>query len=419
MADTTSGTAVLDSDELDRNIFDDGVFDGFEPHRRGDPYPRYRALQDATPLYKLPEGVYLATRYHDCVSVLTEAKWGRADVNGVNPFAPEYKIENLPFLWHDPPDHTRLRRLVSKAFTPRAVAGWRPLVERTVTRLLDDALAAGEVDLVEAFAYPLPLIVISELLGVPEADRAQVGRWSSILGRGVDPGLLLPPDDIAARAQAMRDGVAYFRELIARRRVEPTDDIVSELVAVEEQGDVLSELELLNTCVMLLNAGFETTVSVLANGTLALMRNPAQLRLWRANPDIATAAVEELLRYEPPLQITTRVAHEEMELAGRTFAAGESLVLLIASANRDPDVFADPDRLDITRYGRQAAAPSVLSFGKGIHFCLGAALARLELEIGFDQLIRRSPGLAQVGDELSWLDNISLRRMRALPVRLR
>jgi hypothetical protein len=395
------------------------VFDGFEPRHRADPYPRYRAVREATPLYRLPVGVYMATRYQGCLTALTDPKWGRADTNGVNPFAPEVKLENLPFLWLDPPDHTRLRALVSKAFTPRVIAGLRPLVERTTARLLDAAIEAGEVDLIESFAYRLPLTVISELLGVPEEDQARTGAWSTILARGADPGLLLPPTELAARAQAMQDGRAYFRELIERRRAAPGDDLVSMLVALEEPGDALTESELLNTCVMLLNAGFETTVSVLANGVLALTRNPDQLALWRATPGIATHAVEELVRYEPPVQLSTRVAHEQLELAGHTFNPGEGLVLLLAAANRDSEVFADAERLDITRYAGPKPAPAHLGFSKGIHFCLGASLARLELEVGLDELIRRAPTLELASTELTYLENISLRRMESLQVRLR
>ncbi|WP_241255689.1 cytochrome P450 [Candidatus Protofrankia californiensis] len=295
------------------------VFDGFAQEHRADPYPRYRALREATPLYRHPVGVHLMTRYHDCAAALQEPKWARADENGFNPFAPEVKREHLPFLWLDPPDHTRLRGLVSKAFTPRMVAGLRPLIQKTVDELLDAALKVGEVDLIESFAYPLPLTVICDMLGVPREDHHLFGGWSTVLARGADPGLLLPPEDLTARARAMQDGKAYFQDLIAQRRAQPRDDLVSALAAVEEHGDLLSESELLNTCVMLLNAGFETTVSLIAHGTLALMRNPDQLALWRVTPDIARYTVEELLRYEPPVQLATRVAQGRLELAGHTF----------------------------------------------------------------------------------------------------
>lgn len=409
----------MDSALPEQGVSDSIVFDAFEPQHRADPYPRYRALREATPLYHLPVGAYLVTRYHDCVGVLQEPAWGRADEHGFNPFAPEIKRENLPFLWLDPPDHTRLRSLVSKAFTSRTVAGLRSFIRETVDDLLDAAIDTGDVDLIDAFAYPLPLTVICKLLGVPREDQALFGDWSSILARGTDPGLLLPPEELAARARAMQDGKSYFRDLIAQRRTQPRDDLVSALAAVEEQGDVLSESELLNTCVMLLNAGFETTVSLLANGTLALMRNPDQLALWRATPGIARQAVEELLRYEPSVQLATRVAQDRLELAGRTFTSGDAIVLLLASANRDPEVFPDPDHLDITRYAGTTPAPAHLTFAKGIHFCLGSALARLELEIALDQLVRRAPRLEPATTHLTYLDNISIRRMKTLPVHLR
>ncbi|MTD58244.1 cytochrome P450 [Amycolatopsis pithecellobii] len=393
------------------------TFTGFDYEHRADPYPRYRALREATPLYRLPGGMALVTRYHDCSTALSETKWGRADANGFNPFAPEVPPEQLPFLFLDPPDHTRLRGLVAKAFTPRVIAGLRPLIESTVAELLDEARAAGELDLVESFAYPLPLRVICGLLGVPARDRPLFGGWSSALARGLDPGPLLSPSERDTRARAMRDGQAYFRDLLAKRRAEPADDLVSALAAVEEQGDVLTEPELLNTFALLLSGGFETTVSLIANGTLALLRNPGQLALWRDTPGLAPHAIEELARFEPSVQIAARVARGPLNLAGHAFDNGDGIVLLLASANRDPEVFEDPERLDLTRYTRPA--PAHLSFAKGIHFCLGAALARLEVEIALDALVRRAPRLALAAGDLTYLPNISIRRMRALPVRLR
>lgn len=393
------------------------VFEGFGPAHRADPYPQFRALREQTPLYRLPSGAYLVTRYHDCAAALGEARWGRADANGVNPFAPDVQREHLPFLFLDPPDHTRLRGLVSTAFTPRMVAGLRPLIESTVDELLHAALAAGEVDLIETFAYPLPLRVICALLGVPAQDRPLFGTWSSALARGLDPGPLLSPEEHTARARAMQDGKAYFRDLIASRRAEPADDLVSRLIAVEQEGDVLTESELLNTVTLLLSAGFETTVCLIANGALALLRDPGQLALWRETPDIAPHAVEELARYEPSVQIAARVAQGPLALAGHTFGNGDGIILLLASANRDPEVFDDPERLDLTRYTRPA--PAHLSFARGLHFCLGAALARLEVEIAMDALVRRAPRLELAMEQLTYLPNISIRRMRALPVRLR
>ncbi|HVW39913.1 MAG TPA: cytochrome P450 [Amycolatopsis sp.] len=393
------------------------VFDGFAPEHRADPYPRLRALREATPLHRLPAGAHLVTRYQDCATALSEPKWGRADAAGFNPFAPEVHREHLPFLFLDPPDHTRLRGLVSKAFTARRIAALRPLIASTVDELLDAVLADGETDLIESFGYPLPLRVICAMLGVPERDRPAFGGWSSALARGLDPGPLLTPEEHEARARAMRDGKAYFRDLLAKRRAEPADDLVSALAAVEEQGDVLTESELLNTFTLLLSGGFETTVALIANATLALIRHPDQLALWRDTPGIAQPAVEELARFEPSVQIAARVAQCPLELAGHTFDNGDGIVLLLASANRDPDAFDNPERLDLTRYTRPA--PAHLSFAKGLHFCLGAALARLEVEIAMDALVRRAPRLELATDHLSYLPNISIRRMRALPVRLR
>ncbi|MCW2886240.1 MAG: hypothetical protein JWL58_3102 [Streptosporangiaceae bacterium] len=382
---------------------------GFDPFHRSfhaDPYAQYRRLSAAGPLQQTPFGLWVTTSYDLCQRVLREPRFGHRPENG------DWRGREAPrrsFLTMDPPDHTRLRRLVSKAFTARLIERLRPRIEQLVDDLL--AGASGAVDLIATLAYPLPVILISELLGVPPEDRDRFKRWSDALARGLDPGFLLPAADVAERDQARLEFGAYFRELIVLRRTDPRDDLLSALVAVSDGGDVLTEEELLATCVLLLVAGHETTVNLIGNGALALLRNPGELAWLRAHPEAASAAVEELLRYDPPVQLTLRSALEDAELAGATIKQGEMLLLLTGAANRDPTVFGDPDRLDLRR------PPSGhLSFGLGIHFCLGAPLARLEGEIALTRLFRREVSLAS-GD-LAYRDNVVLRGLAALPVHI-
>jgi cytochrome P450 len=393
------------------------VFDALDPAHWPDPYPRYATARAARPLFPTPLGVQLVTRYDDCAAVLQNDVWSHA--HEAELFHPGVDTHELPtsFLWMDPPDHTRLRGLVSKAFTPRTVANLRPRVERLVGELVDAIVAARDVDVITALAYPLPLTIIAELLGAPAEDHADLRRWSGALARGFDPDPLLSPEERAARSQAAREFVAYFRDLIARRRAEPDEDLISELAAVEERGDILTEDEVLATCVTLLVAGHETTVNLVANGLLALIRHPDQHALLRADPRLAGPAVEEMLRYDSPVHMTTRLALRRTELAGRTFEAGEGVVLLFGSANRDPAAFPDPERFDITRYTGQRPGRRHLTFSLGIHYCLGAPLARLEMEVVLHELLRRDLTMTLLTDRLPYKGNLVLRGLASLPVR--
>ncbi|WP_233510059.1 cytochrome P450 [Actinomadura craniellae] len=258
--------------------------------------------------------------------------------------------------------------------------------------------------------------MISELLGVPPEDYARFGAWSAALARSLDPEFLLPDREIAARDAARVEFAGYFRELIERRRAEPADDLLSALVAVSADGDALSEEELVATCILLLIAGHETTVNLIAGGTLALLRHPAELKWFRSHPEHAAAAVEELLRYDPPVQLTMRSALEDVPLAGTLVQRGQPVLMLIGAANRDPAFFADPDRLDLTRYTGDRPAPGHLAFGHGIHFCLGAPLARLEGRIALSRLMERE--VTPAWSELAYRDNLILRGLAALPVTL-
>jgi cytochrome P450 len=301
---------------------------------------------------------------------------------------------------------------VSKAFTPRVVETLRPHVQDIVNGLLDRVASRGEMDLIEDFAYPLPVIVICEMLGVPVKDQERFKQWGTDMARGLDT-ILLPPDsDVAKRSQAARQALAeYFRELIAERRAHPQDDLLSGLVAAEEAGDTLSEDELLSTVILLLIAGHETTVNLIGNGTRALLLDPDQLQRLREHPELIGSAVEELLRFDGPVQRTARIPNADVTIGGKTIKAGELVMPFLAAANRDPAQFADPDRLDIGRADNRHIA-----FGWGIHFCLGAPLARVEGQIAINTLVRRLPKLALAGDKADWRFSLTLRGLERLPV---
>lgn len=393
------------------------ALDAFDPKHWPDPYPRYAAARETKPLITTPLGVRLVTRYADCAAILQDNTWSHA--HEAELFHPGVEHVDLPtsFLWMDPPDHTRLRGLVSKAFTPRTVGGLRPRIEQLVKELFDAIVEAGEVDVITALAYPLPLTIIGELLGAPAEDHPDLQLWSRALARGFDPDPLLLPEERQARTQAAREFVSYFRDLIAKRRAQPADDLVSALAAVEEQGDVLTEDEMLATCVTLLVAGHETSVNLVGNGILALIRHPDQYAMLRANPELAASAVEEMLRYDSPVHMTTRMAHEKAEIAGHTFQPGDGVVLLFGSANRDPAAFPDPDRFDITRYSGSTPVKRHLTFSLGIHYCLGAPLARLEMEIVLHELIRRGLTMTMTTEELPYRRNLVLRGIDTFPAR--
>ncbi|MBW8484983.1 cytochrome P450 [Actinomadura parmotrematis] len=391
-------------------------FDPFDPAFHAAPYARYREIAARGPLARTAAGLWVTASYDLCGRVLRDPGFGhRPEGGAVWRTAP---VRRRSFLTLDPPDHTRLRRLVGKAFTARLVERLRPRIAALVDELLGGL--RGEVDLIAGLAYPLPVILISELLGVPPEDRDRFKGWSDILARGLDPDFLLPPAELAARDAAREEFAAYFRGLAARRRAEPRDDLLSALVAVPPGDDALTEEELLATCVLLLVAGHETTVNLIGNGTLALLRHPDQLAWLRAHPEAMPAAVEELLRYDPPVQLTLRTALADTELAGHEIAKGQLVLLLIGAANRDPAVFADPDRLDLARYldgGASGPAARHLAFGLGIHFCLGAPLARLEGELALRGLLDRDPALLPGAP--AYRANLVLRGLAALPVALR
>jgi cytochrome P450 len=393
------------------------ALDLLAPENWPNPYPHYAAARAAAPVIPTPLGVHLVTRYADQAAILQDNAWSHA--HEAELFHPGVEHVDLPtsFLWMDPPDHTRLRGLVSKAFTPRTISGLRSRVVGLVDQLLDAAVAAGQVDVIPALAYPLPLTIIAELLGAPAEDHADLQRWSRALARGFDPDPLLLPDERVERTQAAREFVAYFRDLIARRKADPRDDLISGLALVEERGDSLTLDEVLATCVTLLVAGHETSVNLVGNGILALIRNPDQYALLQADPELCGPAVEEMLRYDSPVHMTTRLATRDLEIGGRVFTKGEGVVLLFGSANRDPEAFTDPERFDVTRYAGSAPVNRHLTFSLGIHYCLGAPLARMEMELLLRGLVARGITLELAG-ELPYRRNLVLRGIDEFPVRV-
>ena len=401
------------------------VFDPFDPQWASDPFPLYADLRRRAPIHRNDLGFWVVARHADCLAVLRDRRASSDSLNVAVDRMPEglrtpvgeddpvaaAMIEMRPFLFRDPPDHTRLRGLVSKAFTPKVVESLRTRTQQVVDELLDAALEADRVDLVEAFAYPLPVRVICDLLGVPAADQDRFKEWSDALARGLDPDFLLTQEVIDARGEAVLQFSQYFFELLADRRRAPGEDLLSRLVQAEDGGTVLSEAELLSTCILLLVAGHETTVNLISGGTLALLRHPDQMERFRTDPGVHRSGVEEMLRYVSPVQLTGRALIEDCEFGGVEFAAGDFAMLLIASGNHDPEQFEDPERFDVTR-----TPNNHLGFGFGIHHCLGAPLARMEAQVALGSLVRRAPGLALTVEDVTYKTNVVLRGMESLPV---
>lgn len=402
------------------------VWDPFDPAWRQDPYAVYAQLRRSNPVHRSALGFWVFTRHADCLAVLRDRR-ASSDARKADPERPsslrsihpadqggvdEVLEEMAPFLFRDPPDHTRLRGLVQKAFTPRVVDNLRRRITELCTELVDDMLRRRRVDLVADYAYPLPVQIIVEMLGVPAQDHATFRHWSEALARGLDPDFLLPAEAVQQRLAGILNFVQYFATLINERRTHPGDDLLSRLIAAEEEGQVLSQGELISTCILLLVAGHETTVNLIGGGALALMEHPDQLDRLRSDPSVGRTAVEELLRYVCPVQLTGRIATEAMEVGGVGIEAGDFTMLLIGSANRDPDVFDQPEELDIARTENPH-----LGFGFGLHHCLGAPLARLESQVALETLLGRAELGGRVGP-LVQKDNIVLRGLASLPVEL-
>ena len=366
-----------------------------------DPYRTYEELRRKDPVHRMRlVEAWALTRYEDVQDVLIDHKrFTNAERNY------DY-MQYRTFLDLDPPDHTRLRGLVSKAFTPRAVRELGPRIEGLVDELLDAVAGKDRIDLISDFAFPLPVIVIAEMLGVPAEDRARFREWSDDIALSVNP--LLNSEQIERVQQATEELFDYFEGIIEQRRQAPQNDMISALLAAEEEGDRLTHEELLSTLMLLLVAGNETTRNLIGNGMLALLKSPAQLQRLRDHPELLDSAINELLRYDSPVQIDSRNAIDDVEIGGKRIAAGQRILAIVGAANRDPKVFPNPDELDI---GRDEV--SHLSFGRGIHYCLGSPLAILEGRIAFTSLLERFSSIRLVSDPV-FKEQIVLRGVEAL-----
>jgi P450-derived glycosyltransferase activator len=351
---------------------------------RDNPYPLYERLRERGPLVRSRVGPWVTTSHRLSNQILRDRQFGVALDGEEAPNA-----GGLSFLEMNPPDHTRLRRLAAPAFSPKRIAGYTTLIEKTVQRLLDDLPRHGSFDLVSRFAAPLPIAVISELLGVPTTHEADFASWGATIGSAIDgvKGVRHLRALLAANANLER----LFHDLFEQRRRQPGEDVISTVVAAE--GERISPEEMLPICVLLLIAGFETTVNLISNGVLALLEHPEQWAALHGDPTLAAAAVEEILRFDPPVQRTGRVALADVDLDGTALRHGEQVVVLTGAANRDPSVYADPGRFDIQR----PAAAEHLAFSSGIHYCLGAPLARVEGTIALAALAGRLPDLHRAG----------------------
>ena len=398
------------------------VYDPFAPGFTDDPYPQYAALRSGAPAGRHPLGFWLLTRYED-VSALLRANMSVEDRNVTDRELIELREQmfgeedaararNRSMLDRDPPDHTRLRRLVSKAFTPRAIEALRPRITALVDEMLDAAGRQGQVDLVDALAFPLPFAVIGEMLGTPPADHERIRQLSGTVVRSLEP--VNDPDTARAIVEADAELTQIAAEMIAWKRANPAGDLLTALINAEDGGDVLNDEELISQTLLLYIAGHETTVNLIAGGTLALLRHQDQLARLRAEPGLTGNAVEEMLRYDSPVQATRRITLEPASFGEVTIPAGSFVMALLGSANRDESYFGpDAGRL---RLDRENARQHV-SFGAGPHHCLGASLARMEAAIALDRLVTRFPGLALDG-EPSWNGRINLRGPARLPVSL-
>jgi cytochrome P450 len=395
------------------------LFDPLSPEFIRDPYPHYERLRRTDPVHVTPHGMFLASRHAEASLVLRDKRFGKDFVErSKRRYGPKI-IEEPIFrsmshwmLQQDPPDHTRLRCLVVKAFTARRVEDMRPRIQQVVDQTIDRVAERGQMDLIEDFAFRLPVTIICDMLGIPEEHREVFYTGSRDGGRILDP-VPMTSAEIAQGNAANLMAQMYFQQLFELRRRNPGEDLTTQLVQAEEDGSKLSNEELTANIILLFGAGHETTVNLIGNALLALHRNPDQLALLKSNPALITNSIEEFLRYDSSVQLTGRVALEDIDgLGDKKIPKGETVLCLLGSANRDPVVYPDrPDRLDITR-------PNVrpLSFGGGIHFCLGAQLARIEAEIAISTLLRRLPELRlDDADNPEWRPTFVLRGLKRLP----
>jgi len=402
----------MDADGLLAQLF-------LTPEGLREPYALYERVRDLTPVHRTALGHWVVTGYDD-VNTFLRSQHALKDPYRV--FAPwvgkdEWQehaaLRRLPniMLWANPPDHTRLRKLAGFAFTNRAVQAMRPQITAMVESLADKLEHDGVIDYMKDFAFPLPAMATGRMLGIPDADLPSLQEPMRAFQDIYELGLT--PDDLAACDKGAQFTDDYFSELVEERRKNPGDDLLSALIAAKDGADQLSQGELIGMCNLLFGAGFETTTNLLGNGMLALLRHPEQMDRLRAHPELIPGAVEEMLRYDSPTQLGNRVTDSPVEIAGTVIPEGSSVVALVGAAHRDPRRFPDPDRFDVGR----GDAP-VLSFSSGIHYCLGASLARMEAQIAFSTLLRRFPGLHCPGgaDAVVFRPRLTLRGVESLPL---
>jgi cytochrome P450 len=388
---------------------------------RADPYRFYAQMRETVPLSRTALGPLLIHGYEDCLAVLRDPRMGRgveiastqlSAFGGNTEFAELFgQLSSHNMLLADPPNHTRLRQLVSRAFTPRHIEGLRPAIQQMVDDLCQALAAKGEIDFMSEFALPLPMAVIGELVGVPESERAALQPYVRAAAKAIEP--VLSDEEAAESMEAYAYLGGYFDALLEERRRRPTDDLLSGLAQAPAKDDRLTNDEVISTAILLFAAGFETTTNLLGNGLLALLRHPDQLEQWRQRPELAATAVEELLRWDSPVQLNMRVALEPAEVRGEPVNVGERIVVLQGAANHDPARFPDPETLDLARSDNVP-----LSFGWGIHHCLGAALARMEGQIAFTALLAAFGSIELLTEEPEWRSSFTLRGLLALPLRL-
>ena len=399
-----------------------GEFNPFLSSFRTDPYPQYRAMRAHAPIEK--HRVFRAlilSRHADITRVLKDPSFSVDRTSQIeappmlNPFAkisPEFKTAVMSsLLMSDPPDHTRVRNLVNKAFTPRRIDDLRPRIQEIVDDLLGRFHPGSSIDFVSDFAIAMPVTVIAELLGVPAEDHGRFKVWSTVLGALLDP--IGSNYGLDALEGSFRDMSGYFAEIFEARRREPRNDLISALVGAEQDGEKLNSTELLSVCALILGAGHETTTNLLANAVVALLRNPGERKRLSDDPGLIESAVEEFLRYDSPVQVTDRCATQPTRIGNYELQPGEFTVLVLGAGNRDPDVFSDPDRLDLSRRDNRH-----LSFSAGGHFCLGAQLARAEAQIALETLLERFPDFDGNPDPPSWRASFVLRGPESLPLTL-
>ena len=389
-----------------------------DPEVHEDPYPFYARLRDTGRVLPNDLGGWVAPHHAECALVLRDNRFSANSKhqNNFEQFAQLAEAVGLSdllelfgrlILFADPPDHTRLRRIASKAFTVRAVEEMRPRIANIVDGMLDKVADGDSMELVETLAFPLPVTVISDMLGVPAADHDLLRGWTSEAVKALDP--IDDPMVLFPAGEALRAMQAYFDELVTERRRHLGPDLLSAFIQAEDDGDRLSHQELLETTILLFGAGHETTVNLITGGAYNLLRHPDQLQRLRDDPSLMASATEELLRFGPPVQLTGRIATEDIELSDQLIKKGTEVILMLASANRDPAVFDDPDALDVGRRHNHH-----LSFSGGIHFCLGAPLARIEAQEALGRLLTRFPDLALPEPEVDWKPTTTIRGPKEL-----